>query len=79
MSRIWVISPYDYTAPEIWERVWNYNLKNKIISVGWNKLKNISGLSKDQIIDLYHRKYVHATNRQASSNASTIYIFLHDI
>ncbi len=32
MPRYWVIAPYHADRPQLWERVWKYDLDNGIIS-----------------------------------------------
>ena len=57
MRRYWVIAPQHATRPECWERAWKYDLANNIISLGWNKLGDISHLSEEQLRELIDRTY----------------------
>jgi len=42
MPRYWIIAPYDSTRPDIWDKVWQYDLANNVIAIGWSELKDIS-------------------------------------
>lgn len=48
MTRYWVISPY-YSKSDIFEKVWEYDRKNNLISIGWNKLGDVSGLDESTL------------------------------
>ncbi len=43
----WVIAPYSADPPEQWEQVWEFDLANNIISVGWTQLGDISSLNEE--------------------------------
>ena len=36
MPRYWIIAPYHADRPEWWERVWEFDLANNLISIGWS-------------------------------------------
>ena len=57
MSRYWVIAPYDSTKPQLWEKVWQYDINNKVISIGWKDLGNISNLNEKELLILINETY----------------------
>lgn len=57
MERYWVISPFDYTQKDIWEKVWQFDLDNQIISVGWRELGDISAYDEAQFKEAFFRQY----------------------
>lgn len=57
MTRYWVIAPFDVRLPEIWERVWQFDLANGIISIGWGKLGDPSNLSESELKDALQREF----------------------
>ncbi len=57
MSRYWVIAPFSSESPIIWEKVWEYDLSNKVISLGWNALGDISSLNEDDLRALVESTY----------------------
>jgi hypothetical protein len=42
MKRYWVIAPYDSTQTQIFNKAWEYDLKNGTIAVGWKDLGDVS-------------------------------------
>src|SRR5438094_4196323 len=57
MPRYWVIAPYHADRPDEWERVWQFDLENNLISIGWAKLGNISDLNEHDLQDLLDHTY----------------------
>ncbi|MGQ9573178.1 MAG: hypothetical protein ACUVV3_08340 [Dehalococcoidia bacterium] len=49
MARCWVIAPYPSTEQEAFEQVWEYDLRNGVIAIGWRELGDISELTEDQL------------------------------
>ncbi len=79
MTNHWVISPFDYRAPDIWQRVWQFNLKEGFISVGWRALKNVSSLSESQIYQRHRKTWPDEKERGANADSKVLYKFWHDI
>src|ERR1700722_5695191 len=42
MPRYWVIPPFENKNPELFDKVWQFDLTNKTISIGWNELGDVS-------------------------------------
>lgn len=55
--RYWVIAPYDSTKKDIWEKVWEFDLSNNTIAIGWNKLGNISSYNEEKLREVIQEKY----------------------
>lgn len=79
MTRYWVISPYEIAWPEEWERVWEYDLRNNMISIGWRALGDVSALSREQIIARHKKRYPDAKDRAAYGDSRAIVKFYADI
>lgn len=57
MPRYWVIAPYHADKPEIWDRVWSYNLDQNLISIGWRELGDVSSLNEPQLKERIDHEY----------------------
>jgi len=57
MIRYWVVAPYDADVPEVWERVWQFDLSNEVISIGWQELGDFSSLSENELRAAMQRAY----------------------
>ena len=79
MSTIWVIAPFDYEEPEKWQEVWESNLREGFISIGWADLGNVSKLSETEIYNAHRKACPKAKPKGASSDAKVLVKFWNDI
>ena len=79
----WVIAPLYYNSdhPERWEKVWNYDHEEGIISIGWGELGNISALDEDEIREHIDKVYIDPpyTPSAATTAARMLYKFFHHV
>jgi restriction system protein len=57
MTRYWVIAPFHADMPELWEKVWQFDLHNNLISVGWRELGDISCAAESDLKAAIDRTY----------------------
>lgn len=74
-TRYWVIAPYDSTKTQIFEKVWEYDLSNGTIAVGWKELGDVSGMSKSELESKYKEVYGKIDNKDINA----IWGFYHEI
>lgn len=72
-TRYWVIAPFDSTQPEMWEKVWQFDLANNVLSIGWEEIGNPSQLSESEIKDVLQKAY------GGGSSSHVIWNFYHNI
>ena len=77
----WVIAPYSADPPDEWQRVWDFDLPNNVISIGWTELGDISSLSEEKLCAVIDRAY---PDPETSAKARGIYYrmlwdFFHEI
>ena len=78
MSRYWVNGIYDSTKTKIFDKAWQYDLKNGTIAVGWKELGDISQIkSKDEL----HRKFkeVYGNIKNFTKDCNCIWNFYNEI
>jgi 5-methylcytosine-specific restriction protein B len=79
MPRFWVIAPYHADKPELWERVWKYDLAHSLISIGWNELGDVSSLGASQLSELIDRTYADAAPAAKKLYYRMLWDFYHSI
>lgn len=83
MSETWVIAPYfaDKQDPDsvIFDHVWDFDLRNSTIAIGWNQLGDVSKLSKAELIYRYHITHPNCTSGKATHAVNMIWAFYHEI
>jgi len=79
MPNYWVIAPFYFENPKIWQCVWERNLKDGFISVGWESLKNVSALNEHQIFQRHRQKIHDKTEKGAHADSKVLHKFWHNI
>lgn len=79
MPRYWVIAPVEAKPPERFNKVWQFDLDNNLISIGWSELGDVSKMSREAIF-----KAVAATYREKPPTtwglyANMLWAFYHEI
>jgi 5-methylcytosine-specific restriction protein A len=63
----------------MWQRVWEKNLKDDFISIGWADLGNVSDLEVNEIYRLHRKTYRKSKPHGAIVDARMVYKFWHDL
>lgn len=78
MGKYWVIAPYDSTKTKIFERVWEYDLKNGTIAIGWKDLGDVSQMkSKEELRQKYMEVY--GDEKNLTRDCNSIWSFYNEI
>jgi len=80
-KRFWVIAPcrYDVTDPDAFEKVWQYNLKQGVISIGWWQMGDVSALDEDGLLKHIADTYDGYEGGGATNLARMFHKFFHDV
>src|SRR5688572_24655929 len=78
MTKYWVIAPYEANLPAF-EKVWQFDLVNGVISIGWQELGDISTLDKDELRDRYQEKFAGASPGTITRTVNMLWNFFHGI
>ena len=57
MPRYWIIAPYHSERRDIFDRVWSFDLKNGIISLGYAELEDTHAMSEEELRSAIEREY----------------------
>jgi hypothetical protein len=49
MPRYWVIAPVESKPSDLFEKVWQFDLANNLISIGWKQLGDVSKMNREQL------------------------------
>lgn len=63
MSKNWVIAPFDSEWSEAWEKVWEFDRKHGLISIGWPGLGNVSNYTIDQLKEVTQAHAAHMLHK----------------
>lgn len=76
MTRYWVIAPYHSEQKHVFEQVWQYDLENGVIAIGWRLLGEVAHLSEDQLKARHKEVY---GDKGLTSTVNTVWRFYHEI
>jgi restriction system protein len=79
MPRYWVIAPFESKNQEMFDKVWQYDLANNVISIGWSELGDISKLNHEELVDAVSREYPDSPPATKSLFVNMLWAFYHDI
>ncbi len=57
MPRYWVMAPIEADPPEKFEKVWQFDLTNNVISLGFERLGDVSHMNRDELLATVRAKY----------------------
>jgi hypothetical protein len=64
MPRYWVIAPVESKPRELFDIVWQFDLANDLISIGWKQLGDVSGMNREQLSEAVDTHYSHKRLRR---------------
>jgi hypothetical protein len=80
MPRYWVIAPVESNPPEQFDKVWQWDLANKFISIGWSQIgKDVSKMRRDELSNAVESTYPDKPPATHALIANMIWAFYHEI
>jgi len=79
MPRYWVIAPFQSNNPELFDKVWQFDLTNGVISIGWGRLGDISKISRDELADAVAAGCPDSPPQTKGLIANMLWAFYHEI
>ncbi|WP_458759483.1 endonuclease NucS domain-containing protein [Afipia sp. TerB] len=77
MSSFWIIAPFASSPSELFEEVWEYDVANNVISIGWAGFGNVLELSEAELIQRVASIYSHKPPQTRSLIANMLWAFYH--
>jgi restriction system protein len=79
MPRYWVIAPVESKPTELFDKVWQFDLANSVISIGWQSLGDVSRMSRDELTQVVASNYPDKPQQTKSLVANMLWSFYHEI
>jgi restriction system protein len=79
MSRYWVIAPFESNPPDAFDRVWQFDLANNLVSIGWSELGDISNVSREKLGADVATRYSDKPRGTQALYANMLWNFYHEI
>ena len=49
MTRYWVIAPFESRDSEMFDKIWQFDLAQNVISIGWHQVGDVSKMSREEL------------------------------
>ena len=79
MTRYWVIAPFQSKNSEAFDKVWQFDLANNVISIGWGQIGDVSKMSHETLIAAVASAYPDKPNATKSLFVNMLWSFYHEI
>jgi restriction system protein len=79
MPRYWVIAPIESKPSEQFDKVWQLDLANGLISIGWQELGDVSKMSREDLSEAIASTYPDKPPATKSLYTNMIWAFYHEI
>lgn len=76
MSRYWVIAPVESKNSQLFDNVWQFDIENSLISIGWSELGDISKMTKEALSAAVATSY---PDRAKGLLTNMLWAFYHEI
>ncbi len=79
MPRYWVIAPFESQPPEQYDKVWQFDLANSFITIGWQQLGDISKMSREELSMAIASTWPEKQQATKSLLVNMLWAFYHEI
>lgn len=79
MSRYWVIAPVESNPPELFDKVWQFDLANSLISTGWQALGDVSKMRREELSEAVLLTYPDKPPATRALFANMLWALYHEI
>lgn len=79
MTRYWVIAPFESKNPEVFDRVWQFDLAQNVISIGWHEVGDISQMSYEALVDIVASTYSDKPKPTQMLFVNMLWAFYHEV
>lgn len=79
MPRYWVIAPFQSSKPDQFDKVWQFDLSNNLISIGWARVGNVSKMDRDELANAVASGCPESPPQTKGLIANMLWAFYHEI
>lgn len=79
MPRYWVIAPFESKNPEVFDKVWQFDVANNLISIGWHEVGDASKMSREALSKAVAAAFPNKPRATKGLIANMLWAFYHEI
>lgn len=79
MPHYWIIAPIESKPPELFDKVWQFDIANNLISIGWKALGDVSRMSREELSAAVASTYTDKPPSTKALYTNMVWAFYHEI
>ena len=79
MPRYWVMAPVESKPPELFDKVWQFDLTQNVISIGWKQIGDVTGMTRDELAEAVASTYPHKPSQTKGLYTNMLWSFYHEM
>lgn len=79
MPRYWVMAPVESKPPELFDKVWQFDLAQNVISIGWKQLGDVTSMTRDYLAEAVASTYPDKPSQTKGLYANMLWAFYHEM
>ena len=79
MARYWIMAPVESKPTDLFEKVWQFDLAQNVISIGWKQLGDVTGMSRDELAEVVATTYPDKPSQTKGLYTNMLWAFYHEM
>ena len=79
MARYWVMAPVESKPPELFDKVWQFDLAQNVISIGWKQLGNVTAMTRNDLAEAVASSYPDKPSQTKGLYTNMLWAFYHEM
>jgi restriction system protein len=79
VPRYWVMAPVESDPPDLFDKVWKFDLQHQVISIGWSKIGDVSKMTREELLEAVAKEYPEKPPHTRALIRNMIWAFVHEI
>lgn len=79
MPRYWVMAPVESKPTELFDKVWQFDLAQNVISIGWKQLGNVTAMTRDELSEAVAITYPDKPSQTKGLYTNMLWAFYHEM
>lgn len=79
MPRFWVMAPGESKPADLFERIWQFDLAQNVISIGWKQLGDVTAMTREELAEAVARTYPDKPSQTKGLFTNMLWAFYHEM
>ena len=79
MPRYWVMAPVESKPADLFDKVWQFDLAQNVISIGWEELGDVTTMTRDELSEAVARTYPDKPSQTKGLYTNMLWAFYHEM